>query len=1138
MRTYNARRWVGTAGSGRLDGVVFCVVTLIAMWSWGCHDKKTHDGDFSLGDADILQSGPLSLDESSITASIDGTDMVSEFQVTVQEPGALPLTGSCSLVDAQTGQRRDSVPARFEQTGTTMTGTCRFPLETAWPEDADPAAQIQVIEVTGADGASKLLSHTALTNYLHQTVVEVFGPDSFDSSGKGVVRVLAHDMVSGKPASGVPIRVELSQGSQGWTAATGTTDEQGQLLLEYPVEADNLDGILMKVVANIQAHDISSPTVLLDHKPFGPHLLLTTDKPIYQPEQNIYMRVLALEGPKRLPMANEPTVFSVYDSKERKVAKFTTQTNEFGIAAATMKLGRVIDLGTYRIEAELGGQVAKKTVTLSRYALPRFRIDIQTDKPYYKPSEWVQGTVSTEYFFGQKVVNATVQVRAFTYIGGFTLFTEVTSFTDEQGQATFSVQLPDRFYGTEFLQGNALLLLEATVTDSAGHEETSTKSLVVSPSNVLTFVVPDNARLAPGRKNRFFVETVTPAGSPISCRVTLSAGGQPVATVDTNENGIAAASFDVQNTSLALQVRTVCADGAPVLTDVRFDGSADPATEGLLVLADKPTAAPGESVDITILAPKNQDIVSLDVVRNGLPMVTDMVEIEDGQGSYHLEISPDMAGLCELRAYAIGQSGVLIRNTRLLYVRPENSLSVAMTTDKDQYRPGDMARLQLQVTDGSGRGTAAAVGLSVVDEAVFAISDFRPGVEKVFYDFEDRLREPSYQVKNCSFEDVEKATNDPGKQEKAALFLAALNEADTFYAVHWTLADIPRDDARKTQGFIIAADAENLGDWLSGKVDSIAETASLLSTLSLFDPWGQAYTATATDHKVCLASLGPDETPGTNDDFTHICRKVRYKSDHVEYFDAGSWADGSAPPWDGGPSTDGGPGPDGGMVASPRLRKDFPETLYFHPAVITDNDGHATVDIPLADSITTWKVAAIANAASGGLGSADHGILVFQPFFLDPDLPAYLLDSVEVTIPVIVSNYSSQPQDVTVTLRQDSWFTLLDESTKSITVPPQTQAAVSYQLRVLHVGHHSIHVEGTSEDFADAVEKPILVRPNGKEYATTCGGMLDPGQTASCQVTYPATRVDGADELLVKVYSEPIAHVIEGLDSMIKEPFG
>ena len=77
----------------------------------------------------------------------------------------------------------------------------------------------------------------------------------------------------------------------------------------------------------------------------------------------------------------------------------------------------------------------------------------------------------------------------------------------------------------------------------------------------------------------------------------------------------------------------------------------------------------------------------------------------------------------------------------------------------------------------------------------------------------------------------------------------------------------------------------------------------------------------------------------------------------------------------------------GGSV---RVRQNFPETLLWRPELITDDQGHARLDVDLADSITTWRVSASAVSADGQPGRRQAAIRVFQPFFVDLDLPSAL----------------------------------------------------------------------------------------------------------------------------------------------------
>ena len=57
------------------------------------------------------------------------------------------------------------------------------------------------------------------------------------------------------------------------------------------------------------------------------------------------------------------------------------------------------------------------------------------------------------------------------------------------------------------------------------------------------------------------------------------------------------------------------------------------------------------------------------------------------------------------------------------------------------YKPGDEARIRFRVTNSQGEGVQAALGLQVVDEAVFALAEKQPGFAKVFFYLEQEVHE-------------------------------------------------------------------------------------------------------------------------------------------------------------------------------------------------------------------------------------------------------------------------------------------------------------------------------------------------------------------------------------------------------------
>ena len=145
----------------------------------------------------------------------------------------------------------------------------------------------------------------------------------------------------------------------------------------------------------------------------------------------------------------------------------------------------------------------------------------------------------------------------------------------------------------------------------------------------------------------------------------------------------------------------------------------------------------------------------------------------------------------------------------------------------------------------------------------------------------------------------------------------------------------------------------------------------------------------------------------------------------------------------------------------PRLREHFPETLLWQPSLITDEHGRARLKVPFADSITTWRLTASASSLSGGLGGVVVPLRVFQDFFVDLDLPVALTQNDEVAFPVAVYNYLKTPQEVTLPLKPDSWFELLDGQgmKRTLKLEANQVTAVKFRIRAKRVGRFPLTVE-------------------------------------------------------------------------------
>jgi uncharacterized protein YfaS (alpha-2-macroglobulin family) len=219
-----------------------------------------------------------------------------------------------------------------------------------------------------------------------------------------------------------------------------------------------------------------------------------------------------------------------------------------------------------------------------------------------------------------------------------------------------------------------------------------------------------------------------------------------------------------------------------------------------------------------------------------------------------------------------------------------------------------------------------------------------------------------------------------------------------------------------------------------------------------------------------------------------------------------------------------------------RLRQFFPETMYWNPEALTDKDGHLKLDVPLADSITTWRLTALASTQNGQIGSQTYGLRVFQDFFIDLDLPVQLTVDDEVAVPVAVYNYLTTTQQVRLEITSASWFELMDDPVKTISIAANDIDVVYFRIKATQFGTGRLIVTGRGTAMSDAIAKDVQVVPNGSQVRSTKSDYLSSSTDAT--IAIPTQAIPGTARIEVKLYAGPSAQIVEGLDALLRMPNG
>ncbi|MCU0723148.1 MAG: hypothetical protein MUC63_05985, partial [Planctomycetes bacterium] len=814
----------------------------------------------------------------------------------------------------------------------------------------------------------------------------------------------------------------------------------------------------------------------------------------------------------------------------------------------------------------------------------------------YFPKEKVSAKLRADYFFGKPVAGAKVEVKASTFDVGFREFAAWKGETGEDGACEFEIDLPDYFVGQPLAQGKGLVRLEAQVTDTADHKEKKTVTTTVSEGSLALHAFPEGGRILRGLENGVFVVAAYPDGSPAkveaSCEIRfLPAGSKDeppaaVFAVKTGENGVGEARFRAEGgkdarTRISLEVSA--RDERGNAAKKAFDLSVEPDEEGLRVTPDKSVYKAGETMRLTVLSTRPKGFVYIDLVKDRQTVATKALEIDGGKGVYSLALTPDLFGLLDVHAYQVRKSLSIVRDARRVFVEPAGDLVIDVALDKAQYLPAEKAVLNFAVKDAAGRPAPAALGLYVVDEAVFALSELQPGLEKVFFLLEQELLKPQVQLRGIDSDLLlgafprGPAAEDPRQQAARVLFSITPPPGRPPVALssrEEEMQNLLKESVRKI--WAAAGERAKAGKgWVDADLSPLVKDGFLPAD-ALLDPWGNPFRRGGCTCNSCrartmnLLSAGPDGKADTADDLwidqggnvRGGGRGGERRLEGMPMADGGPVPPPAAAP--GGPVPTPTPTPTptpsptptptptagaapatmekagggGGGSAAPavRIREFFPETLFVMPELLTDENGRARQEIELADSITTWRLSAFASSAAGALGSTSKPVRVFQDFFVDVDFPVELTQNDRVSVPVAVYNYLEKPQTVRLSAEAGDWFEFQGPAEQAVELKAGEVRAVYFPIRAKGLGSRKFTVRAAGTEMSDAIRRAVDVVPDGKKFETVINGRLL--EKVAHRVAVPADSIEDSYKILVKFYPGVVCQLLEGMDGLLKLPGG
>ena len=121
-------------------------------------------------------------------------------------------------------------------------------------------------------------------------------------------------------------------------------------------------------------------------------------------------------------------------------------------------------------------------------------------------------------------------------------------------------------------------------------------------------------------------------------------------------------------------------------------------------------------------------------------------------------------------------------------------------------------------------------------------------------------------------------------------------------------------------------------------------------------------------------------------------------------------------------------------------------------------------------------------------------------------------------------------------VKQEDWFELEGLAEKTVTLGPSEVRAVYFPITAKKIGFQKFTVTARGSKKSDAVARTVEIVPDGKEHLVSQSGRLE--RTVGHTISIPAGAIEDASKIFVKIYPGVLSQVVEGLDKMLRMPFG
>ena len=223
-----------------------------------------------------------------------------------------------------------------------------------------------------------------------------------------------------------------------------------------------------------------------------------------------------------------------------------------------------------------------------------------------------------------------------------------------------------------------------------------------------------------------------------------------------------------------------------------------------------------------------------------------------------------------------------------------------------------------------------------------------------------------------------------------------------------------------------------------------------------------------------------------------------------------------------------------GPSAKPRLRTNFVPVAVWKASLPVDAQGRFETECTLPDTLTTYRVFAVAVDQGGNrFGGTEGKLQVNQPVMLTPGTPFFMSTGDKLLLPLTVTNNTDA---------EGTWKVKLDAAsvTREIRLAAHATGTLKFEVEATQEGEFTLNWTATAKNGADAVQGTFPVRFPAPLLKEAHHLVLAKGTETLKPAALLAPELAGSTrgELEVALSANPLLHLAGCMDFVLNYPYG